>query len=50
MGGSSRVRVKKEPTEEEFLDDTVYTVERILKRRTVNKRPQYLVKWQNYGE
>ena len=35
--------------EESSQDEDVYEVEKILEKRLVGKRVQYLVKWEGYG-
>jgi hypothetical protein len=35
--------------EESSQDEDVYEVEKILEKRLVGKRLQYLVKWEGYG-
>lgn len=40
----------KKRKQRDFEEDETYTVERILKKRVVDGRTQYLLKWMNYPE
>jgi chromobox protein 1 len=43
-----KIKIKKEPKEQQQTED-IYTVEKIMRKRIVRGKVEYLVKWEGYS-